>query len=187
MAVAADAAGRADGVIHLIRHAIALERRTWTQPDELRPLDARGFAQARSLAARYESRRPDRLLSSPFVRCIQTLQPTAEACGMAVEVAAFLEEGAPAEEAETGLLAKLSELHRAGQPDGSEPRPLGSHPLLLACTHGDVLEGFVERLLEEGVDFEGSPRTPKSVTYELEVIAGRFARARVVAPPEPRG
>jgi hypothetical protein len=177
-----------EGEVHLIRHAIALDRRSWSEPDERRPLDARGVAQAGALAERYRTRHPDRIVSSPALRCTQTLQPTADAWTLPVEPVRFLEEGSPPEEATAGLLDALTTAgDRAVAGTGTGGRPDGSGPLLLACTHGDVLEGVIDLLLRDGVVFDGPVRTPKSVTYELEVGGGDFLRARVVAPPAPPG
>jgi hypothetical protein len=185
----------ASGDVHLVRHAVALDRRSWSQPDELRPLDARGREQARGLVARYLVRAPQRIVSSPALRCVETLAPTAQACGLTVVAVPYLEEGSPPEAACDGLIAALTSMtassERSGSPAG-RPGATGSAAagtdrvgrLLLACTHGDVLEGLIELLLHEGVAFEGPTRTPKSVTYELAVAGGRVARARFVPPPD---
>jgi phosphohistidine phosphatase SixA len=73
-------------VILLVRHASAGDRDAWSGDDRLRPLDERGLRQAEavvSLAAPYQV---DRILSSPAVRCIQTVEPLADARGLEVEV-----------------------------------------------------------------------------------------------------
>lgn len=192
----------ASGEVHLIRHAVAIDRRRWDEPDWERPLNERGFAQARALLERYHLLRPNRFLSSPALRCIQTLQPTAGDHGMAIERVSFLEEGAPPAEARHGLLAALEQIIR---PEGCDSagesgleqgrggtgadtatgaggdRPAGR--LMLACTHGDVLQGLIDELLADGMAFDGSARTPKSVTYVLAVADGSVQRARLIDPP----
>ena len=65
--------------IHLVRHAKAKNRAEWTERDDLRPLTKRGRREAAALAERLGAEDLVRLVSSPFVRCVQTLGPLAEA------------------------------------------------------------------------------------------------------------
>ena len=174
-------------VVHVIRHAVALDRRSWPADDWERPLSSRGRAQAAALAERYVSRRPDQLISSPALRCRQTLEPTAEACSSRLGSVAFLEEGTPPALAQARLMAALDEIgggQRARPPDGAAEGPAAPGPLLLACTHGDVLAGMIELWLDAGVHFDGPMRSPKAVTFELEVTGGTVRLARFVTPPD---
>jgi 8-oxo-(d)GTP phosphatase len=69
----------------VIRHARAGKRSQWVGDDRLRPLDKRGAKQARALVdalARFEI---TRVLSSPYDRCVQTVEPLAAARGLFVE------------------------------------------------------------------------------------------------------
>jgi broad specificity phosphatase PhoE len=184
---ASEAVVVSDGQVHVIRHALALDRHAWVGDDRMRPLNEQGRAQARALVGRYPTAPPDRLLSSPALRCIETLQPTADTFAIPIEQVVFLAEGAPAHEARRNLIAAVEQTRtvtaspatrRGSRGDG------GVRPLVLACTHGDVLEGLIELLVVERVPFDGAVRTPKSVTYELEVAGGSISRARVVEPPE---
>ena len=112
----------------LLRHASAGDRDHWEGDDLLRPLDDRGRRQAlalRLLAARGFVR----ILSSPYVRCIETVEPLAATLALAIAVDARLAEGAEPDEA----LALLSEL------DGG-----------VACTHGDVVEALLGHHLKKG-------------------------------------
>ena len=112
----------------LLRHASAGDRDDWDGDDLLRPLDDRGRRQAlalRVLAARGFAR----ILSSPYVRCIETVEPLAATLALAIAVDARLAEGAEPDEA----LALLSEL------DGG-----------VACTHGDVVEALLGHHLKKG-------------------------------------
>jgi 8-oxo-dGTP diphosphatase len=73
-------------VILLIRHGSAGERDEWEGDDLLRPLDKRGRRQAEELVellARYEL---ERILSSPAIRCVQTIEPLAQARGVDIEL-----------------------------------------------------------------------------------------------------
>jgi phosphohistidine phosphatase SixA len=109
------------GTLILVRHASAGERADWTDDDRLRPLDARGREQAAALAEALAALRVDRILTSPFLRCVETVEPLADARGLVVEKRDELAEGADDER----LFALLHEVQ-------------GEVPLL--CTHGDIVE-----------------------------------------------
>ena len=95
----------------LLRHARAGERDEWTGDDTLRPLDERGRLQA--LALRDLSQRAiGRIVSSPYRRCVETVEPLAEALGIPVELDDRLAEGAPPQLA-LSLLAELDGGSRA--------------------------------------------------------------------------
>lgn len=108
----------------LVRHARAGRRESWAGDDRLRPLDKRGHRQAEALVAALARFGPERVLSSPYLRCTQTVEPLAAALGLTVEEADELAEGAGRERA----LALLSRL-------GTETAVL--------CTHGDLVEELV--------------------------------------------
>jgi len=73
-------------VVLLIRHASAGDRYEWEGDDRLRPLDERGRRQANQLVELLEQYKITRLLSSPFLRCIQTVEPLAQARGFDIEI-----------------------------------------------------------------------------------------------------
>jgi 8-oxo-(d)GTP phosphatase len=72
-------------VILLIRHAWAGDKDHWPGDDRLRPLDERGRRQAEALVELLADYEIDRLVSSPYDRCVQTLAPLAAARGVDVE------------------------------------------------------------------------------------------------------
>lgn len=109
----------------LLRHASAGDRTTWDGDDRLRPLDKRGRKQAEKLRERLLAAGVMRVLSSPYVRCVQTVEPL----GLEIELDERLAEGAPREET-LALLAAL---------DGA-----------VACTHGDVIENVLGQGLKKG-------------------------------------
>jgi 8-oxo-dGTP pyrophosphatase MutT (NUDIX family)/phosphohistidine phosphatase SixA len=75
----------------LLRHASAGEKANWPGDDLSRPLDARGRADAHRLAALLAFFAPQgRVLSSPAVRCTETVRPYAEVFGGVVEAEAAL-------------------------------------------------------------------------------------------------
>jgi broad specificity phosphatase PhoE len=109
----------------LLRHATAGHRKDWDGDDVERPLDANGRAQAESLRDELLARGVRRAVSSPYVRCTQTLEPL----GSPIEVDDRLTEGATGD-ATRELLLELDDA--------------------VACTHGDVIENVLGRPLEKG-------------------------------------
>jgi phosphohistidine phosphatase SixA/8-oxo-dGTP pyrophosphatase MutT (NUDIX family) len=75
----------------LARHASAGRKADWPGEDAARPLDARGEADARVLAELLACFAPAaRVISSPALRCTETVRPYAEASGGTVEAEACL-------------------------------------------------------------------------------------------------
>ena len=115
--------------IVLLRHASAGDRLDWSEDDTLRPLDPRGRAQATALRDTLLGRGVTLVLSSPYVRCTETVAPLAASLRVAIEVDDRLAEGAGG----AGARALLAER------DGC-----------VACTHGDIVEELVGRTLKKG-------------------------------------
>ncbi len=113
----------------LLRHAKAGDRDAWHGDDAARALDERGLLQAQALVGLLASDGPRRIVSSPYVRCVETVEPLAAALGVAVELDDRLAEGA----GRAAALALLVELG-AG----------------VACTHGDVVEEILGFGLKKG-------------------------------------
>ena len=78
----------------ILRHASARDRSDWKGDDAGRPLDDRGRRQAEGLVDQLAPFEIARIVSSPFVRCVQTVEPLAEALGRPLEVSDDLAEGA---------------------------------------------------------------------------------------------
>jgi 8-oxo-dGTP diphosphatase len=76
------------------RHASAGDSAQWVGDDSIRPLDDRGRRQAALLVEQLAPFRIERILSSPFTRCVQTVEPLAEARSLEVELIDDLAEGA---------------------------------------------------------------------------------------------
>lgn len=111
----------------LLRHASAGDRDDWDGDDRLRPLDAGGRRQAAALVELLSPLEVRRIVSSPYVRCVETVKPLALALGLEVEQDHRLAEGA----GRTALELLLE--------DG-----------LVGCTHGDVVEALLGRGLKKG-------------------------------------
>jgi 8-oxo-(d)GTP phosphatase len=73
-------------VILLVRHASAGDRDAWEGDDRLRPLDERGRRQAKELVGLLAAYQLERVLSSPALRCVETIEPLALARGVTIEV-----------------------------------------------------------------------------------------------------
>jgi 8-oxo-(d)GTP phosphatase len=100
----------------LLRHASAGQRAEHPADDGLRPLDAQGAADARVLAGLLACFAPSaRVLSSPALRCIETVQPFAAGFGGSVEAEAALavpRRSADSQDGQTNACATLGPLFR---------------------------------------------------------------------------
>ena len=111
----------------LLRHAAAGDRDAWDGDDFHRPLDARGRRQAAEFVEILRPLGVRRVVSSPYVRCVQTVAPLAAALGLRLEQDERLAEGGGAAAAD--LLRE----------DG-----------VVCCTHGDIVEALLRRGLKKG-------------------------------------
>ena len=73
-------------LIYLIRHAKAGERLSLTAGDLERELTRSGKIQAQDIAAFLPPSNPKRIVSSPYLRCVQTMEPTSQARGTKIEI-----------------------------------------------------------------------------------------------------
>jgi phosphohistidine phosphatase SixA len=72
--------------ILLVRHAQAGDPDAWIGEDRVRPLDDRGREQAARLVDALAEFPIERIVSSPYTRCVQTVEPLSEARGLEVEL-----------------------------------------------------------------------------------------------------
>jgi 8-oxo-dGTP diphosphatase len=70
----------------LIRHALAGHRNAWEGDDRVRPVDDRGRLQSDALVDALASFQIDRIVSSPYLRCVQTVEPLAAALELEIEL-----------------------------------------------------------------------------------------------------
>jgi 8-oxo-dGTP diphosphatase len=149
--------------ILLTRHAKAGSRSVFGGDDHERPLIDKGRAQADGLVAVLSEFRIQRVLSSSYLRCIQTVTPLAAALGLVVEVDERLVEGSPFEP----VLELLDRL-----PDDS-----------LLCSHGDVIPALVDALERRGMEVFGFRDSRKGATWVLERDSTGFRSAKALPPP----
>lgn len=76
----------------VVRHGKAMLRKNWSGPDQRRRLGGRGRRQAKEVADLLEVFGIRRLVSSSSTRCMQTLEPYAEATGLDIEGVDLLSE-----------------------------------------------------------------------------------------------
>jgi 8-oxo-dGTP diphosphatase len=153
--------------VYVIRHTKAGEREGWREPDELRPLSKTGRKQALKLWASLEGIPFTRLVSSPFLRCIQTLEPFSDALGIDITIARELAEEEPVAGAEAWVLAAAA--------DG---------PAAFS-THGDIVQALVQTLRARGVPVgDGEIASPKGSSWRLDVADGKVRALTYVPPPD---
>jgi 8-oxo-dGTP diphosphatase len=147
--------------IHFVRHANAGNRPAWHQPDDLRPLTSAGLVQALTVAEHLDDRPLERIVSSRYVRCVQTVQPLADRVGLAVETHAGL-----AEEADIGATWSLLEeaMARAGD--------------TVLCSHGNVIGAVLDRIRRRGITFVAAELTcRKGSIWTINIQDGELADA----------
>jgi phosphohistidine phosphatase SixA len=115
----------------LVRHASAGKRSAWSSDDRSRPLDERGRKQAEGLPDALARWKVERVLSSPYTRCVATVEPLAELTGLPIEERDELAEGA-GREAALALVDGLCDAQA------------------VLCTHGDVVVDLLGEELKKG-------------------------------------
>ena len=149
----------------LVRHAAALDRLSWDDDDAARPLRKRGRRQAEKLVALLADFEVERVLSSPFLRCVETVVPLAADRGLVVEETDALAEGASHDAV---VLV----------------RSFAGHTVAL-CSHGDVIPRVLEHLVvHDGLDLGHDPRSAKASTWVLEDDGVRVVKAFYLEPPD---
>lgn len=152
-------------MIYLVRHAKAGDRLHDAHDDRKRPLSKPGWVQAELLAeALLAAGATGPLLSSPFVRCRQTLEPLGKRLGIEVAKDASLAEAQPFE-------PMLTLLERT--PDGS-----------VLCSHGDMIPDMIAGLQRRGCAITTEPQWKKASVWVLERDTdGVFVSAQAWPPP----
>jgi 8-oxo-dGTP pyrophosphatase MutT (NUDIX family) len=141
----------------ILRHGSAGDKNSWNGPDELRPLDERGRAEAVRLAGLLSAYGPARPISSSTARCVETLLPYARQLGgsLYTDMAFTIGETVP-----DLALDRLLELADAGVP-------------AIVCTHGEIVSeaitGLCRRLGEKVPD---EPALRKGAFWVAHLAAG---------------
>ncbi len=149
--------------IFLVRHAHAGKRSEWEGDDKTRPISARGVVQTEAVTSLLARRPVTRVVSSPYVRCVQTVEPLAAAAGLSVEVDERLAEGADLDAA-FDLLVELDGVHG------------------VACTHGDLIPPLLRRLVAMGMAVDGPLLDQKGSVWVIHLKNGVPTKGRYVPP-----
>ena len=120
--------------ILVVRHAHAVGRSSWKGPDSQRPLTPVGHRRAARLVELLGAYGPVHLLTSPSVRCVDTLAPYAAAHEQTLESRRGLSEEGYAE-APAKLAARLAKVLKRGEGTA-------------LCTHGPLLPEILTTLAQ---------------------------------------
>lgn len=150
--------------IYLVRHAKAGSRSDWDGPDEQRPLSKNGRRQTAALTEALAGIGVARVITSPYLRCSQTVEPLAHRIGLALELSEALAEGADVTDA-LELVEKYAD-------EGA-----------VLCSHGDVIGDLLHHFEQRGVTLDGD-KLEKGSTWILDFVDGSVAGARYVPPPK---
>jgi len=148
--------------VYVVRHAKAGSRRRFEGEDQVRPLSRPGRQQADGIAELLAHCEIARILTSPFTRCVQTVEPLATRLGLEVEIVKQLGEG-------------RNWTHALGLVEGA------TQPLAL-CSHGDVIGDLMHHLAAAGVPLDDD-RIEKGSTWVLRVEEGEVVKAHYLPPP----
>jgi phosphohistidine phosphatase SixA len=150
-------------VIYLVRHAKAGERRVWADDDVLRPLSRHGWKQSRTVAERLAGKGVSTIHSSPYVRCVQTVEPLAELVGTEIRIDDRLAEDSPFEP----VLDLLAEVDSGA----------------VLCSHGDVIPATIEALVRRGMELQSTVDWRKGTVWVLRRKGDRITKGKVWPPP----
>jgi phosphohistidine phosphatase SixA len=149
---------------YVVRHAKAGSRSHWTGDDRKRPLSKRGLEQATALVRVLQPYPVASIFSSPFLRCVETVEPLARARKLTVKTTESLAEG----HGLNGLDEFLSD-------------PKLDHAVL--STHGDIVWELVEDLVHRRVIKAGEGGFEKGSTWMLGVDDEGPVKAQYLPAP----
>jgi len=147
-----------------VRHAKAGKRSEWDGPDTLRPLSDKGWEQSQAIAEKLIELKPSALISSPAVRCMQTLEPLSKATKIEIFADKRL--------FEHGDVAKMIELLE----DAKDSTVISSH--------GDMIPEVIKILQRRGMEIGSKPDWRKATVWVLNRTKNGFKSAFVMAPPQ---
>jgi broad specificity phosphatase PhoE len=150
--------------VYLVRHARAGSRQRWKKDDALRPLSKVGRVQAAGLAQSMARLEVERVVTSPYVRCVETVEAIAAKRNLTIATSDALAEGAP-----------LSEALRVFEKVVDQEAVL--------CTHGDIVRDLLDHFARHGLKLRDH-RLEKGSVWVLDVTDGEVTGARYQAPPK---
>jgi 8-oxo-(d)GTP phosphatase len=160
----------------LVRHASAGSKSDWHRDDRLRPLDSRGSQQASLLGQLLSCFGAGRVLSSPAERCVATVRPYAETCGVRIEAdeAFGLPSGAGAKKAARDAAAQAL----AAAAREAVGRAAADAGPVVICAHRENLPTLLAAACAQlGADAPDGRPLRKGEFMVLHRAAGRLAGA----------
>lgn len=154
----------------IVRHARSRSRSGWAGPDPARPLNPRGRERAQALVPILGAYGVTRVVTSPSVRCLDTVLPYAVASGQRAR-----------------LKSGLSEEGFVDQPDRAPyhlTRLLERGNAAVVCTHGPVLPALLEPLARIADPDESTARVTLSEVVHSGMGKGEALVAHLVGTGE---
>jgi broad specificity phosphatase PhoE len=146
----------------VVRHGDAGDKSTWEGPDLRRPLSPLGRRQAEGLVFQLEDYPIERIVCSPTLRCLQTVEPLARDRLLEIEpVAALGVDAGPAE---------VRSVFWEWQLDN-----------VMLCTHGEMIRQLFRQLVMEELEVAEPLHWPKGSTWLLRRTR-QHVHARFLAP-----
>jgi 8-oxo-dGTP diphosphatase len=150
--------------LYFVRHAKAGNRTRWEDDDRSRPLTKSGLRQADGLVTILGPYAISATWSSPYLRCVQTVEPLAKARRLKVQETRHLAEG-----------ARLKGAYRFIEDPEIDDAVL--------CTHGDVIQELVDDLVRRRIVKASQAALEKGSTWAVEIEDGSPVGARYIPPP----
>ena len=151
-------------MIHLYRHADAGKRCELGWPRPGPPPRRTGLSRSPDWSPTASPQRAiTRILTSPYLRCVQSVEPLSEATGIPIEIEPRLAEHSDPEPA----MALLTEVE-AGT---------------VLCSHGDIVSAIVGRIAAEGAALDGDLVWAEGSIWHLEPGPGRRVATATYEPP----
>ena len=144
----------------LVRHAWAGKRSHWRGDDRLRPLDDRGRRQAAELLEVLGGVEIGRIVSSPDLRCVQTVEPLAAERGLEVEPADALGEDLQ------------------GRPGSSCSASWSQAPRWRACTEASMVRSASRCAFPRALSGSSATSSPTRACSLRRPVGGRAAGRR---------
>ena len=153
------------GTLYLLRHGTAGDRSKWKGRDEDRSLTKKGWRQAEAVAQSLKDCGIERIVSSPYERCNQTIKPLARLIKAKVEPSPHLVEDASIDSV-YDLVESL----------------IGTNTVL--CSHGKLIPALINRMKKAGLSLDSRFYCSKGSIWAIEVDGGKFTSAEYWPPPE---
>lgn len=169
--------------IHLVRHAKAQRRdRWWGKRDRERPLTKTGLAQSKALAVELGAQPITRILTSPFTRCVQTVEPLADRLEMDIELAEVLGE-APSVPLVDGGDTWVASAWLGGRALALLDQAVADGGHIVMCSHGDVVPSLMAALAgRDGLEI-GDVHLRKGARFDLTFKGPKCVAVTAVPPP----